>query len=128
MTKRNRDGRITAFYTPQFSLNDRKITNDLDLPQYSHSFIKTITPGHVNYIVEDSSSSEYSNISVGNRLCIQEGVNIAAPGIVIAKEIAKDNYDYKLTVRLDSNNSEIVLENQNVWLLPYQLDQHGKQA
>jgi hypothetical protein len=57
---------------------------------------------------------------------VQEGVNIAALGIVIAKEIAKDNYDYKLTVRLDSNNSEILLENQNVWLLPYQLDQHGK--
>ena len=126
LTKRNRDGSITAFYTPQFSSNDRKITNDLDLPQYSPSFIKTIKPGRVNYIVEESSSSEYSNISVGNRVFVQEGVNIAALGIVIAKEIAKDNYDYKLTVRLDSNNSEIVLENQNVWLLPYQLDQHGK--
>ena len=98
----------------------------MDLPQYSPSFIKTIKPGRVNYIVEDSSSSEYSNISVGNRVFVQEGVNIAALGIVIAKEIAKDNYDYKLTVRLDSNNSEILLENQNVWLLPYQLDQHGK--
>ena len=99
----------------------------MDLPQYSPSFIETINPDRVNYIVEDSSSSEYANISVGNRVFVLEGVtDIAALGIVIAKEIAKDNYDYKLTVRLESNNSEIFLENQNVWLLPYQLDQHGK--
>jgi hypothetical protein len=37
---------------------------------------------------------------------------------VIAKE--------KLTVRLDSSGTDIVLGNQNIWELPHQLVQNGK--
>jgi hypothetical protein len=130
LTKRNRDGSITAFYTPHFSSNDRKITNYLDLPQYSPSFIETIInpDGRVNYIVEDISLSEYSNISVGNRVFVEESVNTAALGVVIAKDTVstKNELHFRLSVRLDSNSSDIVVENQNVWLLPYQLEQRGK--
>jgi hypothetical protein len=101
----------------------------LDLPPYSPSFIETIINprGRVNYIVEDISSSEYSNISVGNRVFVEESVNTAALGIVIAKDtVSTYSYNETLSIRLDSNSSDIVVENQNVWLLPYQLDQHGK--
>ena len=82
----------------------------------------------MNDIVEDISSSEYSNISVGNRVFVEESVNTAALGVVIAKDTVstKNELHFRLSVRLDSNSSDIVVENQNVWLLPYQLDQHGK--
>ncbi len=125
LIKRNCDGSITAFYTPPFSTSDGEI---LDLPQQAPSFIESLNPDNVNYIVEDMSSTEYSNISVGSRVFVEENVNIAVLGIVIAKETFRTEHElqYKLTVRLDFNGSDVVLDNTNVWLLPYQLEQHGK--
>ena len=123
LTKRNLDGSITAFYTPPFLSSDREI---LDSPQQTPSFIENINPDNVNYIVEDISSAEYSNISVGSRVFVKENVNIAVLGIVIAKETFRTEHElqYKLTVRLDFNGSDVVLHNTNVW--PYQLEQRGR--
>ena len=124
MTKRNSDGSITAFYTPPFLSSDREI---LDSPQQTRSFIENINPDNVSYIVEDISSTEYSNISVGSRVFVEESRNIAVLGIIIAKETFRTEHElqYKLTVRLDFNGSDVVLDNTNVWLLPNQLEQHG---
>ena len=83
----------------------------------------------MNYIVEDIPSSEYSKIRLGDRIFVEEGVtDIAVLGTVIAKETIDTSNDlrYKLTARLDSNSSDIVFEDKNVWLLPSQLGQPGK--
>lgn len=83
----------------------------------------------MNYIVEDIPSSEYSKISLGDRIFVEENVvDIAVLGTVITKETITTNNDlrYKLTARLDSNSSDIVFEDKNVWLLPSQLGQPGK--
>ncbi len=123
MTKRNSDGSITAFYTPPFPSSDGEI---LDSPQQTPSFIESINPDKVNYIVEDISSTEYSNIGVGSRVFVEESGNIAVRGIVLAKEAFRTEHElqYKLTVRLDFNGSDVVLHNTNVW--PYQLKPFGK--
>ncbi len=123
MTKRNSDGSITAFYTPPFLSSDGEI---LDSPQQTPSFIESMNPDNVNYVVEDISSTEYSNISVWSRVFVEESVNTAVLGIVIARETFRTEHElqYKLIVRLDFNGSDVVLHNTNVW--PYQLEQHGK--
>lgn len=59
---------------------------------------------------------------------VEESIrDVAVLGTVIAKETitTSNGLRYKLTVRLDSNSSDIVLEDQNVWLLPSQLGQSG---
>ena len=129
LTKRNRDNVITAFYTPQFPLSVAKNLRILNSFHFSPSFIETINSGSVNYIVEDIPPSEYSKISLGDRIFVEESVtDIAVLGTVIAKETIATSNDlrYKLTARLDSNSSDIVFEDKNVWLLPSQLGQPGK--
>ena len=127
-TKRSKDKDITAFYTPRFLEGNKENLDNLKVSQYSQSFIKTLNPDRVNRIVKDIPSLDYSNISVGNRIFVQDSVKSAASGIVISKSFVGNHNGghYDLTVRFESNSSDIVLGNQNVWLLPYQLEQHGK--
>lgn len=127
LTKR-RDNVTIAFYTPQFTPNTNENIDNSDLPNFTSSFIETINSDQVNYIVEDIPPSKYTNISVGNRMFVEESIrDVAVLGTVIAKETitTSNGLRYKLTVRLDSNSSDIVLEDQNVWLLPSQLGQSG---
>lgn len=100
--------------------------NSLHFPA---SFIETMNSDSVNYIVEDIPSSEYFNISVGNRIFAEESIpDVAVLGTVIAKETITtyNGPRYKLTARLDYSGSDIVLQDHNVWLLPFQLGQPGK--
>jgi hypothetical protein len=78
----------------------------------------------VNYIAEDVKSLEYSKIHVGKRVFVEESVNTAVLGTVILRTV--DKFQHKLTVRLDSDGSDIVPEYENVHVLPYQLDRHGE--
>lgn len=92
-------------------------------------FLETIPPDHVNYVVEDIRLLDYTNISLGTRVLINEHVGFTAvPGIVIAKKTAFDASwpRFLLTVRFDINSSDIEVEEQDALLLPYQLDRHGK--
>ena len=128
LTKRNSDGSITAFYSPQFSPSDKEILDDFESPQYSHSFIETLNPDQAKHIVYDISPADYSNIGIGNRILVEESANTAALGVVIGKEnvsIYTELY-YKVTVRLDFNNTDVVLGGQSVWQLPHQVDENGK--
>ena len=132
LTKR-RDNVAIAFYTPQFtsSTNESisRSVDNLNLRNFTSSFIETINLDQVNYIVEDIPPSKYSNISVGNRIFIEESIrDVAVLGTVIAKETITtyNGSRYNFTVRLDSNSSDIVLEDKNVWLLQSQLGQSGK--
>ena len=130
LTKR-RDDVAIAFYTPQFtsSKNESIPVDNLNLRDFKSSFIEAINLEQVNYIVEDIPSSKYSNISVGNRIFIEESIrDVAVLATVIAKETITtyNGPRYKFTARLDSNSSDIVLEDQNVWLLQSQLGQSGK--
>jgi hypothetical protein len=128
LTKRNSDGSITAFYSPQFSPSDKEILDDFESPQYSPSFIETLNPDQAKRIVYDISPADYSNIGIGNRILVEESANTAALGVVIGKEnvsIYTELY-YKVTVRLDFNNTDVVLGGQSVWQLPHHLDENGK--
>jgi hypothetical protein len=128
LTKRNSDGSITAFYTPPFSSSDREISDNFESPQYSPSFIEILNHDQAKDIVPDILPSDYSNISVGNRILVEESANTAALGTVIGKENVStySELDYKLTVRLHISNTVLVLGNQSVWQLPHKLDQNGK--
>ena len=55
-------------------------------------------------------------------------MDLSARGIVVAKDPVNisDAYHYRLTIRFDSNSTDIVLDSQNVWLLPNQGDENGK--
>ena len=100
--------------------------NSLHFPA---SFIESINFDSVNYLVEDIPSSKYSNISVGNRIFVEESIpDVAVLGTVIAKETITtyNGSGYKLTARLDYSGSDIVIEDQNIWLIPSQLGQPGK--
>ena len=129
LTKFNSENNIIAFYTPQFSLSKSEKIDNFNLQPFSPSFIEILNSTSVNYIVKDISSTEYSNISVGNRIFAEESIipDVAVLGTVIAKEtiILGNDLRYKLTARLDSNGSDIVLEDKMVWLLPSQLGQPG---
>ena len=120
LIKRNSNGGTTAFYSPAFPSSD--------LTPQPPSFIETINHESVNYIVEDIPSLKYSNVSLGSRVLVEESEDTAVEGIVIAKESVHihGELQYKLTVRLVSDGSDIVIEDTKVWLLPYQLDKHGK--
>ena len=120
LTKLNGKGGVTAFYSAPFQSSHS--------PLMTPSFIDTINPKSVNSYVGDISSSEYSHVHVGSRVFVGEGEDVAVTGIVIAKKSATTNGEVHrmLTVRLASNGSDIVTEGRNVWLLPYQLNQHGK--
>jgi hypothetical protein len=75
----------------------------------------------LNYIVEAVKSLKYSKISVGKRVFVEENLNTAVLGTVILRSADK------LTVRLDSNGSDIIIPgNKNVYPLPFQLDSHGE--
>jgi hypothetical protein len=65
-------------------------------------------------------SSEYSRTSVGSRVFVEESENTAVMGTVILKTTEK------LTVRLDSNGSDIIPVHKKIYLLPFQLDIHGE--
>lgn len=130
LTKCNSDNNVIAFYTPQFSLSKSEKIDNFNLLHFSPSFIEILnSTSSVNYIVKDISSTEYSNISVGNRIFAEESIipDVAVLGTVIAKEtiILGNGLRFKLTARLDSNGSDIVLEDKMVWLLPSQLGQPG---
>ena len=120
LTKRDSNGGITAFYSPPFP-SSRFFSQSL-------SFIERINPKSVNDIVQDITSSKYSSVNIGSRVFVEESEDVAVAGIVIAKESVHiyGELQYKLTVRLVSNNSDIVIKDAKVWLLPYQLDKHGK--
>ena len=127
-TKRNKDNSITAFYTPRPLKEDKETLDNSKASQYSQSFMKNVYRSRVNSVVEDIPSFDYSNISVGNRIFVQDSVNSAASGIVISKNFVGNHNGghYDQTVRFEFNSSDTVLGNQNVWLLPYQLEQHGE--
>ena len=119
LTKRDINGGTTAFYSPPFLSSD--------LTPQPQSFIKRINPKSVNYIVEDIPLSKYLSVNLGSRVLVEESDDVAVSGIVIAKESVRihEEQQYKLTVRLVSDGSDIVIEDTKVWLLPYQLDKHG---
>ena len=115
--KENKDGSFVAFFNPQFPpsyTNTRKFI--------TRSFLEIVYRNRVNYVVEDIKSN-YSNIAVGRRVLVEERTNIAVIGIVISNRSEPQN---KFTVRIDSNSSDIVVENQNIYQLPYQVDKHGE--
>ena len=58
--------------------------------------------------------------AVGKRVFVEEGENTAALGTVILKTAGK------VSVRLDSNGSDIIADNKKVYLLPFRLDRHGE--
>ncbi len=119
LRKRNRDGTITALYNSRFPSSDTDTSGKFDVPK----FVEIVSPSRVNYVVEDINPVDYSEIDVGNRIFVEESANTAVLGIVISNGNKSRN---KLTVRLDSNSSDIVVENQKIYLLPYQLDRHGE--
>ena len=86
------------------------------------SFIEIVSRNHVNYVVEDI-KLDYSNIALGRRVLVEEQANIAVIGIVI---LNRSESQSKLIVRLDSNSSDIVVQNQNIYQLPYQINRHGE--
>lgn len=116
--KQNRDGSITAFYNSRISAS-----GSLNTP-ITPSFIDVISPDRVNYIVSDVKSVKYSEISVGTRVFVDSSPDAATLGTVIIKD--ENPSEYKLTVRLDSDGSDIAVVNEKVYLLPYQLDKHGR--
>ena len=120
MTKRDSDGGTTAFYSPPFPSSG--------LSSQAPSFIERINPESVNYIVQDIPSSKYSSVNIGTRVFVEESEDNAVAGIVIEKESIHiyGKLQYTLTVRLVSDSSDIVIKGAKVWLLPYQLDKHGK--
>ena len=120
LTKRDRNDDTTAFYSPPFPSSG--------LSSQSLSFIERINPESVNDIVQDIPSLKYSNVNIGSRVLVEESEDVAVAGIVIAKESVHihEELQYKLTVRLVSDNSDIVIKGTKVWQLPYQLDKHGK--
>ena len=120
LTKLNGKGGVTAFYSAPFPSSHSSLRTP--------SFIETINPESVNSFVGDISSSEYSLVHVGSRVFVEEGEDVAVTGIVVAKKSVTTNGEVHrmLTVRLASNGSDIVTEGRKVWLLPYQLNQHGK--
>ena len=125
LKKQNRDGTITAFYNSRFPSSDSDALQHFDSSRSRRqSFIDKISPNRVNYIAEDVKSLEYSKIHVGKRVFVEESVNTAVLGTVILRTV--DKFQHKLTVRLDSDGSDIVPENENVHVLPYQLDRHGE--
>ena len=120
--KQNRDGSITAFYNSRISAFDS--LHNLDFSPNTPSFIDVISPDRVNYIVSDVKSVKYSEISVGTRVFVDSSPDAATLGTVIIKD--ENPSEYKLTVRLDSDGSDIAVVNEKVYLLPYQLDKHGR--
>lgn len=117
LKKENKDGSFVAFFNPQFPSSDTNTKKFI-----TRSFLEITSRNRVNYIVEDI-KSDYSNISVGRRVLVEERANIAVIGIVISNRSESQN---KLTVRIDSNSSDIVVESQNIYQLPYQVDKHGE--
>ena len=116
LKKENGDGTITVFYNPQFLNNPGKF-------QLPLSFIEIFSKDRVNYVVEDINSSNYSDIDIGNRVFVEETENAAVLGTVISNG---SKSQHKLIVRLDYNSLDIVVEDKKVYLLPYQLNKHGK--
>ena len=116
------DGNITAFYGPTYFK-----TIDLDSSAFLPSFIETIAIDDV-YFIEDISLSEYWNIDVGNIVLVEESVDISAQGKVVSKDPVNTSnvFNYRLIVRFDSNSTDIELDGQNIWLLPYQGEKDGK--
>ena len=120
LTKHDGDGGTTAFYSSPFPSNK--------LSSQSLSFIKRIKPGNVNYIVQDIPSLKYSSVNIGSRVLVEESEDVTVAVIVIAKESVHihGELQYMMTVRLVSDGSDIVIKDKKFWLLPYQLDKHGK--
>ena len=119
LKKPNRDGTFTFFYNSRFPPSG----SDCASFHCTQSFIGELSHKSVydlNYIVEVLNSTEYSMTAVGKRVIVEEGENIAALGTVILKTAGK------VTVRLDSNGSDIIAGNKKVYLLPFQLDRHGE--
>lgn len=107
-----------AFFNSQFPALSYTDANKFMTP----SFIEIVTRNHVNYVVEDI-KLDYSDIALGRRVLVEEHANIAVIGIVI---LNRSESQSKLTVRLDSNSSDIVVQNQSIYQLPYQIDRHGE--
>jgi hypothetical protein len=114
----NRDGTITAFYSPRFPPSG---TGKIDTP----SFLEVVSPSLVNYVVQDITPSNYSETAVGDRVFVEESINTAVLGIVIATHDGNKSH-YSLIVRLNTNNSDIVVGDHKFYHLPYQLNRHGE--
>ena len=118
LKKENKDGSFIAFFNSQFpTLNYTDAKKSM-----TPSFIEIVSRNHVNYVVEDI-KLDYSDIALGRRVLVEEHANIAVIGIVI---LNRSESQSKLTVRLDSNSSDIVVQNQNIYQLPYQINRHGE--
>ena len=117
LKKQNQDGDVTVFYHNGFPPSD---VNSLECQLYkcTRRFIEK-SETFLNYIVGVVNSSEYSRTSVGSRVFVEESENTAVMGTVILKTTEK------LTVRLDSNGSDIIPVHKKIYLLPFQLDTHG---
>ena len=116
----NTDGTITAFYNSRFLPSDTDTSGKIDTP----GFLEIVSPDRVNYVVEDITPSNYSEIGVGDRVFVEESINTAVLGIVILNNGNK--FYHSLTVRLNANNSDIVVRNKKVYLFPYQFNRHGE--
>lgn len=113
----------------------KRINNDGTISVYLNSppaprFLQTIPSDSLNFLVNDVSYVEYSKLNPSTRVIVEQGPDYSVLGIVVKMDAVKSQSNpkrrYRLTVRLDANGKDMLVETERVWTLPYQIKTHGK--
>ena len=80
--------------------------------------------------MDDVPSVEYSKLNPSTRVIVEQGPDYSVLGMVVKMDAVKSQNNsksrYRLTVRLDTNGKDMLVETESVWPLPYQIKTHGK--
>ena len=72
--------------------------------------------------MNDVSYVEYSKLNPSTRVIVEQGPDYSVLGIVVKMDAVKSQSNpkrrYRLTVRLDANGKDMLVETERVWTLP----------